>query len=197
MSLDLSGPPCCPDCGEQLTEHEHPEPGEPTWYSYRCVCGWEWYDREERVDMVHEAVRQFLDSLERRSADRVRGDLGSIVNGLLQNRRRTKVVSMAVPTDPGDSRGPIATFQAVSPNPGLGDLKVWGMRALDLLLESVEGDELLQGIVMAEWEGVEQREHPAYLKRTVDELKFARRRLRRHHKKVREQLKSEGYDAED
>lgn len=49
MSLDLSGPPCCPDCGEQLTEHEHPEPGEPTWYSYRCVCGWEWYDREERV----------------------------------------------------------------------------------------------------------------------------------------------------
>lgn len=155
-------------------------------------------DLRDAEDLAQEAVTRYLTSLERRSAPNALLDLGSIVNGLLQNRRRTKSLTMAVPTDPGAPGGPIATLATDDTDPAAsGDDRTWGRKALDLLLVAIEQDEVAQEIVMAEWDGVEQPDHPAHLGRTVTELKFARRRLRRAYDKVREQLIREGYDAEE
>ncbi len=165
----------------------------------RDRSGVSWEIAEE---IAQEAITRFLDPAYAGAWDEddvsekdVMKQLGSTVNGIIQNRRRTKSLTHVVSADPLDP----LTALSKRTNPGGQDeleVRELGKRALALLLEELTDEDLLQNIVLQEWWQVSK---PADQARNLDvpvaKIYKARRELKDYYDGVRARLREEGIDG--
>lgn len=164
-----------------------------TLYTYRRLGSRATIDLAQ--DVAAEAIRQFLDpdyaEWDQEKEPSLQRRLGSIVNGLLRNWRRDKATNVEVLHDfvdavpqkvPSGLSSPEARSAAASD----------GRRALDLLLEQLDGDEHGQSILLLECDGVDEpKEQAAQLNVALPIVYKARYRLSRAREAVKQRLQGE------
>lgn len=149
----------------------------------------------EAEDVAAKAICQFLDP-EYADWDPERQTLllklGSIVNGLLRNRTRTKATSAVLAVDFMSS--PVAVL-AASESPGPETRAMDGSearRAFKLLEEELKGDECGENVLLLECDGMtEPRMQAEALGMPIGTIYKARYRLGRARETVRRRMQSE------
>ncbi len=139
---------------------------------------------EDAEEVVQEAITQLYEAETDIGSD-LRGALdaaGSRINGIMRNRWTKKIDKIIKPTSDGtlpDSRS------GGDPETHIGR-KQWASHAITLLLERVQGDATLEGVVM-NGDG-KPRDVAAELGVDVAAVYNARRRLKAHVAAVRDEL---------
>lgn len=144
---------------------------------------------EDAEEVVQEAIAQLYEAEADVGLD-IKGALdaaGSRINGIMRNRRTKKIDKIINPTSNGTLPDP---HDGGDPEARIGG-RQWASRAITLLLERVEGDETLEGVVM-NGDGT-PRDVAAELGVEVAAVYNARRRLKAHVAAVRDEL--EGGDS--
>lgn len=150
----------------------------------------------EAEDMAGEALRQFLDP-EYADWDPARQTLpmklGSIVNGLFQNRTRIKRTDNEIGHD---FTSPTATLPTTSPELGPDARalsRAEGRRALTLLEEELKGHDHAESVFLLECDGVSDcKEQAAALCLPIGTVYKARHRLGQAREAVRQRMQGEG-----
>lgn len=149
---------------------------------------------EDAQDLAFEAIRRTLDP-DYASWDGSRPlleFLGSIVNGLIQNRTRSRPLKLEVAR-------PLERLDAAVPGPEqpLAARQV-GDRALALLSARLDGDDVGVRVLGLSIEGIDKPQDQAQqLGVPVKDIYNARRRLAAHVEAVRAQLSDEDNDVEE
>lgn len=137
-------------------------------------------DAAEADDTVQEAIQQFIRAGGIAAPNDLKGllaSLGSRVNGIVNNKRRKKANRAVGLTDDGVQ----AELKDPPDQEGMLASASFSRKAIGVLLERVEGDDLLSAIVMQMAEGIEEPAEVArVLERKVHEVYNAKRRLKAH-----------------
>lgn len=137
-------------------------------------------DAAEAEDTVQEAIQQFIragGAADPTDLEGLLASVGSRINGIINNKRRKKAHRAVGLTDDG---APAELDDPPDQEEMLADAS-FGRKAIGVLLERVEGDDLLSAMVMQMAEGVEEPADLAkVLGRKVHDVYNARRRLKAH-----------------
>lgn len=160
-----------------------------TEYAY-CKLGFK--DLAEAENIACEAIAKLLEKGPKAGVP-LPVQLGSIVNGIVSNRWRTKSVTQVKPRD---FSSPRVAGSIASPTPSQEErllLKDEARRALKLLDEEIRGDEQAESVLLLEYEGFERPdEQAAQLDLPKATIYKARFRLGQARQRVRSRMQGEG-----
>jgi DNA-directed RNA polymerase specialized sigma24 family protein len=151
---------------------------------------------EDAQDLAFEAIRRALDpdyaDWDPGAQPSLLRHLGSVVNGLIQNRTRSRALALASARKP-------ETLDVVGPSPEDGlSARQQTERALELLSSRLGADAVARSVLALTLDGIDKPRHQAErLGAPVGDIYNARRRLDGHIDAVRAQLRNEEPDVRE